>query len=384
MHVRLQEFIRDNSEPILAEWVAFARKRTGADGTNLIALRDHAADMLRQIADDLATPQTPREQFDKSQGTVEESHGDEQSDAHPECDDSAAEAHGSGRANSGFTVGEMVAEFRALRASVLRLWIGQRVTLAQTDLDDMMRFNEAIDQAVAESVSRFTRDMDSSRDMFIGVLSHDLRTPLQSVLMTTEHLLHSTRIEAHEVEALGRAHRSAQRMQRMIDELLDFTRSRLGGGISITTGDIDVAAVARESVEEVSATCPDHSFDVQVDAALPGQYDGDRLRQVFVNLLANAAEHGLAGTPISLTASGSDSEIVVAVRNAGPVIAPEAMAGLFGPYKRLRQGAGTPRNSRHLGLGLYIAEQIVTAHGGQIDVTSTDADGTCFTTRLPR
>lgn len=381
--MRLQHFIEVNIEAILLEWVAFARTRTGADGMNLVALRDHAAAMLTQIVADLGTPQSPAEQFEKSQGpsepaalrsTVEEA-------LH---EDSAAETHGADRATSGYTVSEMVAEFRALRASVLRLWIETRVTLDQTDLNDLMRFNEAIDQAVAESVLRFSRDLDRARDMFVAILSHDLRTPLQSVLLTTTQLLAAPSLTPAQEKALHRARRSTERMNTMIDDLLDFTRSRMGAGVGIVIRDTDVATVVREAVDEVAVAFPTNGFTATIDETLPGRCDPDRLKQVLGNLLANAAEHGASGTSVLVTANGTPTEVVIEVRNHGTVIPSDDMAGIFGPFKRLRHGVAIAADPRHLGLGLYIADQIVLAHGGRIDVTSTVADGTCFTVRLPR
>ncbi|MES3036246.1 MAG: sensor histidine kinase [Gemmatimonadota bacterium] len=382
--MRLQDYIRANVEPILAEWVTFARTRAGAEGMNLVALRDHAGEMLRQIAADLDTPQSVSEEFTKSQGTIEAADDAAARAAEPLHRDSPAETHGADRATSGFSVGEMVAEFRALRASVLRLWIGARASLDEADLGDMMRFNEAIDQAVAESVSRFSRDLERSRDMFIAILSHDLRTPLQTVMLSTQQLLETPSVSSAQSEALHRARRSTERMQGMIDDLLDFTRSRLGAGIGVALAEIDLRAMVQEAVDEVVVAFPRHQFLLEPGQELRGPGDPARLRQVLANLLGNAASHGQAGSPIRIVASAVDGESVIEVWNRGRVIPATDMGAIFGPFKRLKAGVAPPAHPGHLGLGLYIADQIVTAHGGRIDVTSSEADGTCFLVRLPR
>ncbi len=381
--MRLQQFIETNAERILAEWVSFARTRTGAEGMNVAALRDHAAGMLAQIAIDLGTPQTSQEQFEKSRGPddVDAAHLDPSADA---SDDSAAETHGADRASSGFTVADMVAEFRALRASILRLWIAERGVLDSADLHDMMRFNEAVDQAVAESIARFTRDVDRARDMFIAILSHDLRTPLQTVLLSTQQLLDAPMMVDGQAVVLGRVVRSTLRMNEMIDDLLDFTRSRMGAGIAVEVVPLDLRPLVREAVEEVVVAYPDHHFVLEPGVSLPGRGDAGRLRQVLSNLLGNAAEHGLVEAPIRIAAWAGVGETVIEVRNMGRLIAPRDMGSIFGPFKRLRAGQAKPEvDPAHLGLGLYIADQIVTAHGGRIEVSSTAADGTCFAVHLP-
>ncbi len=372
--LRLADFIEANIEPILAEWVTFARTRIGADDMDVVALRDHAAEMLAIVVTDLRTPQSPLQQFTKS-------YGDAESDA---CTpDSAAETHGAGRAVSGYSVSEMVSEFRALRASVLRLWTASRGSLDSNDLQDLMRFNEAIDQALAESMTRFTRSLDQSQDMFVAILGHDLRTPLQTMLMVTQHMVDTGAADAAHTELLARAVRSAHRMNEMIDDLLDFTRSRLGSGVVIEPRETDLTIVAREAVEEMEVAYPDRTFVLECHGECTGRWDAARIRQVLANLLGNAVQHGHAAAPIVATVRGEAESVVLEVRNHGPVIPSSAMSGLFSPFKRLH-GVTAPSTAHNLGLGLYIADRIVHAHGGDIAVTSSERDGTCFAVRLPR
>ena len=278
----------------------------------------------------------------------------------------------------------MIAEFRALRASVLRLWITSRGTLSDVDLQDLMRFNEAIDQAVAESVSRFSRDLEAAKDLFIGILSHDLRTPLQAEEFSTRLLLQPDVPRADQTAALTRIERSSWRMSGMIADLLDFTNSRIGAGISITRTATDVGRVVRDAVDEAQAAHPGCVFELRSAGDLTCDCDPARLRQVFANLLSNAADYSNAAPPVEVDVVGSPGAVVFTVVNRGELIPRDRMQVIFEPFKRLRQVTDDSDDARHLGLGLFIADQIVTAHGGRIGVTSTEAEGTCFTVSLPR
>jgi len=381
-YVRLKDFILANVEPILVEWTTFARTQAAAGGMSRTQLRDHAGEILRHIARDLGTPQTDEEAVEKSHGDADsggaESVGEDDGVATP------AQTHGADRAESGFSFAEMIAEFRALRASVLRLWISSRGTLSASDLQDLMRFNEAIDQAVAESVSRFSNDLEAAKDMFIAILSHDLRTPLQAVLFSTRLLLDSDMDRAEQNAALVRIERSSWRMNGMISDLLDFTSTRIGSGISITRIEVDLGQVVRDSVDEVRAAHPACAFELHMEGDLACACDPARLRQVFANLLSNAADYSSAAAPVNVNVAGGSSGVVIAVQNRGAIIPRDRMQMIFDPFKRLQQVSDEGDGSRHLGLGLYIADQIVTAHGGRIGVTSTEAEGTRFTVSLPR
>ena len=372
--MRLSDFIDANIDPILDEWVTFARKQAGSDGMDLDTLRDHASDMLRTIAKDLRTPQTPAEQVVKSQGEAPP-------DASPT--ESAAQSHGTGRARDGFTVGEMMAEFRALRASVLRLWTESRGDLARADLQDLMRFNEAMDQAMVESVATYTGAVDQSHDLFVAILGHDLRTPLHMITLVAEHVLDAKLVDAPHLPLIARAMRSARRMGHMLDDLLDFTRSRMGTSIAITPRQINLATVVGDAVDEMRSASPHHVFDVQLTGDLRGKFDGVRLSQALINLIGNAVQHGSASAPVTVTARGEADHVVIEVRNVGPTIDPQDISGLFSPFKRLRRGVQAS-DAHHLGLGLFIADQIVLAHGGRLEVTSNAEQGTCFAVHLPR
>ena len=339
------------------------------------ALRDHADAMLKVIAADLDTPQDKSEQKEKSTG-------------HKAAVDSAttaAEEHGAGRAESGFSVEQMVAEFRALRASVIRLWTKSQGGIAASDVDDVTRFNEAIDQSLAESVSRYTQDLDKSKEMFLAMLGHDLRSPLGAVIMSAEFMLETKELPEPHLTLASRIASSSNRMQHMIEDLLDFTRSRLGGGIPIERADMSMEKLVHDVVGEVCAAHPESNVTIDARGGQRGEWDCARVSQALTNIVTNAVEHGAEGSPVVVTVSGDDKESVISVHNQGATISPEQLNGIFGPMKS-RELANRSGSSSYgnLGLGLYIAERIVTAHKGRIEVDSAPERGTTFTIHLPR
>ena len=177
--MRLAEFIRHNMEPILAQWESFAATLLpAAAGLTSLVLRDHAPAILEAVAKDLTTPQTREEQSEKSKGRAPKVEG---------APETAAQTHAVLRARGGFDINQLVAEYRALRASVLRRWI-EASPLDEPRIGDIIRFNEAIDQAVAESVGHFHADVEQARNLLLGMLGHDMRSPLNTILTTASYL----------------------------------------------------------------------------------------------------------------------------------------------------------------------------------------------------
>jgi signal transduction histidine kinase len=376
--MRLADFILAHREPILAEWEAFARTCMPAGRPmDVTALRDHADEMLTVIAADLAAPQGERAQSEKARGRA------------PAADRGARTAageHGAGRAQSGFTVEQMVAEYRALRASVIHLWTRAEGALETADIEDLTRFHEAIDQALAESVVRFTQDVEQSKETFLAILGHDLRTPLGAIQTSATFLLGSGDREEAERTLLARIAGSATRSVGMVGDLLDFTRSRLGDGIPVARAEAELGEVVREVVAEVRAAHPGCEIRVDADGEQRGRWDAPRLAQALGNLIGNAVQHGADGTPVTVDVRGTAEEVTVGVHNRGAVIPSEQLDGIFNPMRARRaprpEAARGPTGS--LGLGLYIAERIVHAHDGHLDVESSDSTGTTFTVHLPR
>jgi signal transduction histidine kinase len=374
--MRLSQFMMTHRNQILSEWVAFARScSTTPEAMDLAELRDHASEMLDTIAADLNTPQTKVEQVDKSEG---------KSDAEPDSNapDTAAQSHGAARAESGFTVEQMVSEYRALRATVTRLWIETEGELTRKDLDDLVRFNEAIDQALAESTSRFTQDLDLSKEMFLAMLGHDLRGPLGAIIGSAHTIVNTEGLPELALKRALLILNSSRRMNALVADLLDFTRSRLGGGIPLVRADMDIATVCRQTVEEIAAMHPRHVVNFDATGERRGQWDKARITQAFSNVISNAIQHGSDKTPINITMHGDGDEVSVAVQNRGPVIPASELDKIFNPMYRI-EGDKPIGSRQNLGLGLYITERIVAAHGGTIGVESSEDKGTTFTIRLP-
>ena len=374
--MRLVEFIVAEREQILREWDSFARSCLPvAHRMNFSTLRDHAAEILETITEDLNDPQSRAQQAAKSVG---------KSDAKVDSTrrDTAAQAHGSDRAFNGFDVMQMVSEFRALRASVIRLWIARCGEVRVEDIQDLMRFNEAIDQALAESTARHAQKIESSKEMFIGMLGHDLRTPLGAIIASAQAMTDAKATPETMLKGAGLVLSSGRRMNSLVNDLLDFTRSRLGDGIPVVCADADLEAVCRQTVEEVVALHPGRDIRFDTSGSVRGKWDAARLSQALSNLISNAVQHGGPAGAINVTLCGEADEAVLSVRNRGSVIEPDALNQIFDP---LHQGEDEREPGGHnLGLGLYITERIVASHGGKIAVESTEDNGTTFTIRLPK
>lgn len=179
---------------------------------------------------------------------------------------------------------------------------------------------------------------------------------------------------------------SSTRMVYMIGDLLDFTRSRLGGGIPIVRADMSMGKVVHDVVDEISAMHPGRTLQVDARGVQRGEWDAARISQVLTNLMVNSLEHGSDGTIVTVDISGNDEDVAIAIHNQGLAIPADQLSGIFNPMKaREKTGyAAASGPSGHLGLGLYIAERIVSAHNGKIEVESSAARGTTFTVHLPR
>ncbi len=217
------------------------------------------------------------------------------------------------------------------------------------------------------------------RELFIGMLGHDLRNPLNAVFMAA-HLLRATASETQK-RALSRIDNSARRMERMIGQVLDFTRVRSGGGIPLARARCDLAAICSQVVEELAIGRPEPAMELTFSGDATGLWDADRMAQLFSNLIGNALTYGRRDAPVRVSMSAVGLVVRCTVHNLGPAIPQASLPRLFDPFRRARDAKATA--TQGLGLGLFIAQQIAIAHGGSISVESSDAEGTLFTVLLP-
>jgi len=372
--IRLADFIHENTKQIAGEWETFARTLTpAANDMTPLALRDHIQEILAFIVSDINSPETSLEQIEKSQG------GKERTSA-----STAAETHAALRLAGGFDIDQMVSEYRALRASVIKLWSRANTQMNSTDIIDLIRFNESIDQELAESVSHYTQKVSYSKDLFMGILSHDLRNPLNVISMSAQMLLGMGAVNERQTILTKQICESTSRITQIVNDLLDVTRARFGSGLPVIRAPMDMGFVSRQLVHEMQAAYPARTILLETSGDLQGEWDKARIGQVLSNLMGNAVQYSFKESSIDVMVKGGLEEVVLSVHNQGVPIPPEKFGTLFVSLTRAVTDEGDHPMEVNLGLGLYITEEIVVSHGGTIDVTSSKEDGTTFTARFPR
>jgi signal transduction histidine kinase len=373
---RLSDFIMDNIDEIISEWEIFAETIIPVEKVTKNVLRNHSHEILTFIAKDIASLQSDSQQKEKS-------HGENIKD--PASPDTSAEIHGALRLEEGFDIVQMVSEFRALRASVTRLWIGECKEINEDQLLDLIRFNESIDQALAESTKQFTKNLDASRDLFFGILGHDLRNPLGAISMSAQLLKRKGSLNEIQADLTAQITDSAARMSKILMDLLDVTRARFTGKISTKKQTMNFGDTAQKIVDEMRALHPTLTILSKITGVVEGQGDPARIEQALSNLLANAIQYGQKEMPITVAVAREQDNINLSVHNTGTPILDRATTTIFDSLVRGPNGSSEQgRGSLNLGLGLYITKMIVLSHEGFLSVSSSEAGGTTFTARFPQ
>lgn len=259
--------------------------------------------------------------------------------------------------------------------------IGVMALFARDPLnDDVLQALGTVASQVALAIERDR--LDRFREMFIGMLGHDLRNPLSAISTGAQALIVDPAVPDQPKLTAQRMQRSVYRMSRMVDQLLDYTRARSGGGIPVGPIPSDLFAVCRETVQELEQANPGRAFDLRVHGDGDSEWNLDRMSQVFSNLLGNAVTYGRADVPIRVTLQGGPTSIHGEVLSFGAPIPPPALAHIFHPFRRAHDLKTTSTSG--LGLGLFITREIIRAHGGTISVSSSAAEGTTFAFAIPR
>lgn len=375
--MRLAKFILANVEPILVDWEAFAV--TLAPGANMtkLALRDHAQSILLASARDMEVDQSLAEQAGKSKG-----HGGAGATESERLDIASAQ-HAEERVGAGFDIIEVVSEYRALRASVLRLWRKSHPQPDIDDINDITRFNESIDQSLGEAVASYTGRVNRSRQLFLAILGHDLRNPLTAIRMAAELVLETSEDESS-IEALSMIGTESKAMGKLINDMIDFASTMLGSAMPLNPEPVDLQILCEEVVEGFRVSHPQRTLAFHPHGDLSGNLDAARIRQVISNLLGNAFQHGSPDGPVELSAASDEANVVLSVHNEGVPIRTEALPTIFDPLVRHTVESASQRTPGSIGLGLYIVREIVNAMGGTIAIDSTAQQGTTFTVRIPR
>ena len=372
--MKFAHFIKSNKKEITDEWVKYARENiSGVNKLKLEEVRDHIHQMLDRVVENMETSETDSQQEKKSKGNKEML----------PAESNAANSHGEQRAKIGFDILEVSSEFRALRASVLRLWEAKcEAEDWNTDFQDMIKFNEAIDELWMISLKRYNQKVDESKNWFMGILGHDLRNPLAAISGVQSILKLSGNISEKERSLLGRAGSSVKRMTELIDNLLELTNLRLGSGMTIKKSPVDLTKQTEKIVQELQLGYPEADIVIDSPGPVQGEWDVLRLNQLMTNLITNALRHGKPGGTVAVKISAQGNEAVFVVHNEGPPIRESIMEMISTGKFSKTEGDSTQNDS--YGLGLYIVKEIVNGHNGQLEVVSNGESGTTFKIILPR
>jgi sigma-B regulation protein RsbU (phosphoserine phosphatase) len=248
--------------------------------------------------------------------------------------------------------------------------------------EDEWLLSALADQAALAIEKNHLDEIGLFREQLMAIVGHDLRSPLNTVQMAAEVLLLCEGLGEKETELARKITRSAAMATRLVDQLLDLTRSRLGGGIAIEPTMFNMEEVCHQVLVETELTHPDRPLDVDVHGDLIGVWDRDRMYQLISNLVGNAVQHGEPRSRIAMRINASETEIAIDIANRGTPIPPATLPFIFDAFRQGRTNHAHRKGG--LGLGLFIAQQVARSHGGSIAVTSSEHEGTTFRVRLPR
>jgi signal transduction histidine kinase len=371
--MRIGEFIRTHPDEIEQAWEAFARSISSfAPDLSAWSLRDHLREILTAMVDDLESPQSLEEQAEKSKGKGLQGG----------ALDRISALHARMRLNSGFNLEQAISEYRALRSSILFLWVRSRPSNEDVVLSEVTRFNETIDQAIAEIVRRYADRSERYSDVFLGILTHEVRNFLNIIRLSGETLKAGGTPPEMQSASTTRILRGVGSIDRLMNDLSVLVRSRMRVQLPLTKTKADLGEICEQTLEEVKLSHRNTDFELETIGDVSGTWDRERLGQVVFNLVVNAVIHASA-RHVQIIAEDQGPDVVVRVINQGVPIPAERQDSIFDPFVSADIASPEPTRTG-LGLGLFIVREIVKAHQGTVGVTSTESEGTTFTVRLPR
>jgi signal transduction histidine kinase len=360
--VGLADFIRDNLPAIAREWEQHAASLVPDKQLSRSVLRNGIDEMLHLVADEVERPEGKSQD---REGRLAR----------------ASERHATDRARMGIDTPQLLKEFCALRATVIRMWQASERAEDKLDIHVLRRFNEALDELQLVAAKRYHENTEQRREMFLAILGHDLRNPLAAVMGAAEAQMN---VPERAGELAQQIQTSAKRMAHMVEDLVELTRLSQGKDMPVERSRCDMGEICKNVVEEMKLAYPDHRFELEAEQGLLGEWDEPRLTQVISNLMGNAVAYGNKECPIHISAEKAAGKVEVRVHNEGVAIPPEDTPHLFNSFSRGQLSESADHGAAPgLGLGLYIAKEIMAAHGGTIDVASSEQEGTTFTCRLP-
>lgn len=348
--MRLPTFIIDNIDQIITEWKHAALPA-------MLPLESQAKQILMAVAADI------------------------ESGACQSTSSAAVTVRTALRTTPDFDVQQVSEALRLLRAVVPSVWNPAEGHA----FDEWRRFHETVDFAVGEVIAQYALQVERTRSLFMGMLGHDLRTPLSAIHMTCQYLAREDASPERKLEAVARVSRCAGAMEGMIRDVLDFARSRLGKSMSIAKKPVDLGTVCREALEDIRAEHPRCEFRFEDPGSLDAIADGVRLRHAVRNLLGSAARNGARGMPILFHASRDNDRIVFRVTCKGQAMSPDTLRTMFDPLAQLAIAAASPDDHppADLGLELFIAREILRVHGGDAGIVTGEDDERIFAAWLP-
>jgi len=377
----LADFLRENSAYILARWLDAIRDCTPISQLSQAALVDHAPLVVQCLADAVQAIAADRWAEIPSEGALRRALA---------------------RLGERFDLKQVVTELSLLRHILVEL-VWERRPLIERRLREIQDLGWALDAAIRQSVEAHTfarqraleafdqlreqaasvaqrKDEALERDV-LGVVSHDMRTPLTTIKLSTDVLFRDESVRGRHGPTVERLRRNTVALERLVADLLDFTRMRAGLDLSVERRPTDLAALCREVVAEAQMAHPAQRIALECTGDCRGAWDSDRLLQALSNLVSNACQHGSPGAPVAVRCSGTSDGVRVDIESQGPPIAPELQRHMFEPFRRGERS--DQASKRGYGLGLFITREIVRAHAGAIRVDS-NAQRTLFELVVPR